>query len=130
MAFMWFWWFLFICNLIVPVIMLIAGRMMWKHCPQKINSVYGYRTRRSMKNMDTWKFAHNYCGRLWYKIGCIMLLLTVVVQISFFRSGEEVIGTVGLVLCTIQIFVLIASIFPTEAALKKTFHEDGTRRDI
>ena len=127
---MWFWWFLFICNLIVPVIMLIAGRMMWKHCPQKINSVYGYRTRRSMKNMDTWKFAHNYCGRLWYKIGCIMLLLTVVVQISFFRSGEEVIGTVGLVLCTIQIFVLIASIFPTEAALKKTFHEDGTRRDI
>lgn len=130
MAFMWFWWFLFICNLIVPVIMLIAGRMMWKHCPQKINSVYGYRTRRSMKNMDTWKFAHNYCGRLWYKIGCIMLLLTVVVQISFFRSGEEVIGTVGLVLCTIQIVVLIASIFPTEAALKKTFHEDGTRRDI
>ncbi len=127
---MWFWWFLFICNLIVPVIMLIAGRMMWKHCPQKINSVYGYRTRRSMKNMDTWKFAHNYCGRLWYKIGCIMLLLTVVVQISFFRSGEEVIGTVGLVLCTIQIVVLIASIFPTEAALKKTFHEDGTRRDI
>lgn len=83
-----------------------------------------------MKNMDTWKFAHNYCGRLWYKIGCIMLLLTVVVQISFFRSGEEVIGTVGLVLCTIQIVVLIASIFPTEAALKKTFHEDGTRRDI
>ena len=130
MAFMWFWWFLFICNLIVPVIMLIAGRLMWKHCPQKINSVYGYRTRRSMKNMDTWKFAHNYCGRLWYKIGCIMLLLTVVVQISFFRSGEEVIGTVGLVLCTIQIVVLIASIFPTEAALKKTFHEDGTRRDI
>ena len=127
---MWFWWFLFICNLIVPVIMLIAGRMMWMLGPQKINSVYGYRTRRSMKNMDTWKFAHNYCGRLWYKIGCIMLLLTVVVQISFFRSGEEVIGTVGLVLCTIQIFVLIASIFPTEAALKKTFHEDGTRRDI
>ena len=127
---MWFWWFLFICNLIVPVIMLIAGRMMWKHCPQKVNGVYGYRTRRSMKNMDTWKFAHNYCGRLWYKIGCIMLLLTVVVQIPFFRSSEEVIGMVGLVLCTIQIVVLIASVFPTEAALKKTFHEDGTRREI
>lgn len=127
---MWFWWFLFICNLIVPVIMIIAGRMMWKHCPKKINSVYGYRTRRSMKNMDTWKFAHNYCGRLWYKIGCIMLLLTVLVQIPFFRSSEDIIGMVGLVLCMIQVVVLIASVFPTEAALKKTFHEDGTRRDI
>ena len=98
--------------------MLIAGRMMWKHCPKKINSVYGYRTRRSMKNMDTWKFAHNYCGRLWYKIGCIMLLLSALVQIPFFHSSEDVIGIVGIVLCTIQVVALIVSIFPTEAALK------------
>lgn len=127
---MWFWWFMFICNLIVPVIMLIAGRMMWKHCPQKINSFYGYRTRRSMKNMDTWKFAHDYCGRLWYKLGWIMLVPSVLVQIPLFRSSEDVIGIVGAVLCTIQVVILIASIFPTEAALRKTFHEDGTRRDI
>ena len=27
----WFWWFLFVCNLVVPVAMIGAGRMMWKH---------------------------------------------------------------------------------------------------
>ena len=126
---MWFWWFMFICNLIVPVIMIIAGRMMWKHCPQKINSIYGYRTGHSMKNMDTWKFAHDYCGHLWYKLGWLMLVPSELVQIPFFRSSEDVIGIVGAVLCTIQVVILIASIFPTEAALRKAFHEDGTRRD-
>lgn len=30
--FMWFWWFILICDLLVPFTMLIAGRMMWRHC--------------------------------------------------------------------------------------------------
>ena len=51
---MWFWWFMFICDLIIPVVMVIGGRMMWKHCPKHINGMSGYRTTRSMKNMDTW----------------------------------------------------------------------------
>ena len=125
---MWFWWFMFMCNLMIPIILIIAGRMMWKHCPQKINSIYGYRTRRSMKNMDTWKFAHDYCGRLWWKIGFIMLALSVLIQIPFFHSNEHIIGIVGAVLCTIQVIVLVVSIFPTETALKKEFFEDGKRR--
>ena len=81
-----------------------------------------------MKNMDTWRFAHDYCGRLWWKIGWIMLIPSVLVQFPFYHSSEDVIGTVGLILCTMQMIVLIASIFPTEAALKKTFSDDGTRR--
>ena len=59
---MWFWWFILICNCIIPVLMIIAGRMMWKHCPKKINGIVGYRTKMSMKNMDTWKFAHKHAG--------------------------------------------------------------------
>lgn len=126
--YMWFWWFMFVCNLLIPVILIIAGRMMWKRCPKKINTVYGYRTKRSMKNMDTWRFAHNYCGRLWWKIGWFSLFLSVVVQIPFFERSEDVIGIVGGIICMIQVVILIASIFPTEAALKKTFNDDGTRR--
>lgn len=125
---MWFWWFMFVCNLLIPVILIIAGRMMWKHCPKKINTVYGYRTKRSMKNMDTWRFAHNYCGRLWWKIGWFSLFPSVVVQIPFFESSEDVIGIVGGIICMIQVVILIASIFLTEAALKKTLNDDGTRR--
>ena len=89
--------------------------------------VLGYRTKRSMKNMDTWKFAHEYCGKLWWKMGWITLIPTILLQIPFFYSNEDVVGTVGSIICTMQVFLLIASIFPTEAALKKTFYEDGTR---
>ena len=62
---MCFWWFMLICDMIIPIVMVIVGRMMWKHCPKYINGMLGYRTTRSMKNMDTWKFAHDDCGKLW-----------------------------------------------------------------
>lgn len=125
---MWFWWFMFMCDLIIPILLIITGRLMWKHCPQKINGIYGYRTKRSMKNMDTWKFAHDYCGRLWWKSGLLMLIPSILIHFPFIHSNEDVIGTVGAILCIIQVTVLIATIFPTEAALKKTFFDDGTRR--
>lgn len=125
---MWFWWFMFISNLLVPVIMMVAGRMMWKNSPGKINSVYGYRTKQSMKNADTWKFAHEYCGRLWWKLGVILLIFSIAVQIPFFKGNEDTVGTVGGILMTIQMIVLIVSLFPTEAALKRTFSDNGTRK--
>ena len=125
---MWFWWYMYACNLLIPVIMAVGGRIMWKHCPKNINFIFGYRTSLSMKNMDTWKFAHEHCGRLWWKTGLIVLLPSTLVQIPFFHSSEDIIGIVGLIVCTLQLIVLIISIIPTEAALKKTFFDDGTRR--
>ena len=61
---MWFWYFMFVSNLLTPLLMIVIGHIMWKHSPQNINTIFGYRTKRSMKNMDTWKFAHEYCGKL------------------------------------------------------------------
>ena len=123
-----FWWLMLSCNLIVSAATIFAGWMMWKHCPQEINRVIGYRTRRSMKNEDTWKFAHDYCGRLWWKIGWIMLVPSAVALIPVFNSSYATIGIVGAVVVTVQCIILIITIFPTERALKKAFSDDGTRR--
>ena len=125
---MWFWWFMFFCNLIVPVTQMFAGRMMWKHCPSRINRVYGYRTRFSMKNMDTWKFANEHCGRIWWKVGALTFITSVFIQLPFRNSTEDTIGTVGMVICIVQVVVLISSIIPTEIALRKTFDEKGMER--
>lgn len=121
-------WFIFACDLLIPIMMIGFGRIMWKHTPKDINYIFGYRTTRSMKNEDTWRFAHEYCGRLWWKIGLIMLIPTVLVHIPFYNSSEDTLGIVAAIVMTIQIIVLIASIFPTEIALKKAFNDDGTRR--
>ena len=127
---MWFWWFMLVCDLLVPVIMILCGRMMWKHAPGKINGVLGYRTSRSMKNMDTWKFAHDYCGRSWWKIGWIMLIVSFIIHIPIYGKSDDVIGWTGAILCTIQCIALIVSIIPTEKALKRTFDKEGIRYDI
>lgn len=125
---MWFWWFMLACDLIVPGIMVLAGWMMWKHCPQDINVAYGYRTLRSMRNMDTWKFAHAHCGRLWWKLGLALLIPSILIHIPFFKSGKELVSAVSMIIMAVQTAILVASIFPTEAALKRTFNDDGTRR--
>lgn len=125
---MWFWWFMFCCDILIPVTMIACGWMMWKHCPKNINGLMGYRTSRSMKNMDTWKFAHEHCGGLWWKIGWIILIPSIIVHIPFYKTDDNTIGVVGGILATMQVIILIASIFPTERALKRNFTDDGIRR--
>lgn len=125
---MWLWWFWLICDLFIPLVMIVVGRMTWKHCPKNINSLIGYRTTRSMKNMDTWKFAHEYCGKLWWKLGWLIMILTVLMYIPLYQSNDNIIGIAGVVLITIQCTVLIISIYPTEKALKEHFTDDGTRK--
>ena len=62
---------------------------MRKQTPEKINRLVGYRSRRSMKNVETWKFANEYCGRLWWRIGWVMFLFSGLVQIPFMHSSED-----------------------------------------
>ena len=125
---MCFWWFMLLCDLLIPAVMMLAGHTMRKHCPKRINRAVGYRTARSMKNMDTWKFAHDYCGRLWWKLGWSMLILSALIAIPFYRSDSATIGAVASALLLVQCAALIVSLFPAEAALKRTFNDDGTRK--
>lgn len=123
-----FWWFIFACDMIVPIVMIIAGRAMWKHPPKEINGVLGYRTRRSMKNADTWKFAHEHCGRTCWRVGWIVLIASAMAHLPYYNDTEKVLSVLSVVLCTVQCIVLIAAVLPTESALKNTFTNDGIRK--
>ena len=125
---MWFWWFMFCCDLLIPSVMILGGRIMWKHPPKNINCIIGYRTSRSMKNIDTWIFAQSHCGKLWWKIGLIIFVPSVFIHIPFYGASVEIIGNMGLILVIIQVIILICSIFPTERALKEKFTDEGIRR--
>ena len=74
---MGFWIFMLICVLLIPFTMIGFGRYFIKKAPKEINYAFGYRTSMSMKNKETWIFAHTYCGRLWLISGLIMLPLSV-----------------------------------------------------
>ncbi|NMA37297.1 MAG: SdpI family protein [Papillibacter sp.] len=125
---MGFWFFMLIMNMLIPLAMLIFGALFKNKAPKEINYFYGYRTNRSMLNMDTWVFAHKHCGRIWYKVGWIMLLLSLIVMLLCMNLKEDTLGTVSLILICVQLAVMAASIIPTERALRKTFDEKGNRR--
>ncbi len=126
---MGFWIFMLICDLLCPLIMLAAGAFMRRGGTKAINHWCGYRTEMSMKNQDTWVFAHKHCGALWLKLGAVMLPLTVIAFLFLLGKGEVPIAIAGLAISFAQMIVLIASIFPTERALRKIFDQDGNRKD-
>ena len=83
----------------------------------------------SMKNQDTWKFAHKICGKLWFIIGCIILPVSIGSMCLIIGKETAVVGLFGGALAVVQILFMIIPIFSTEKALKKTFDENGYRRE-
>lgn len=125
---MGFWIYMLIMDMLVPVTLIGFGKYFKTKAPKEINAVFGYRTSMSMKNRDTWEFAHKYCGKIWFICGWILLIVTIVAMIPFFGQGADVVGIVGAVLLGVQMIPLVGSILPTELALRKHFDKSGNRR--
>lgn len=122
------WFIMSIVSLFVPLIMLIFGIVFLKKSPNKINPVYGYRSRRSMKSIEAWKFAHYLCAKIWLYAGIVMLLLTILAMLLVLKKSEETIGTVAQIVIYVQLAVLLLSIIPVEASLKRNFDENGNKK--
>lgn len=125
---MGFWIFMLMMDLIIPLTLIGFGRYFLKNTPKEINAVFGYRTSMSMKNKDTWEFAHKFCGKIWYASGLIILPITVIFLLLVIGKSKDYVGTVGGIVCGVQLIPLIGSVFPTEIALKKIFDKNGRRR--
>ncbi len=124
---MLFWAFMLIADLLVPLTMVFFGARFEKNAPKEINAAFGYRTTMSMKNKETWQFAHEYIGKLWKVCGWLVLLISVVVM--FFSCGKDIIvvSIIGGLICIIQTVIMICTMISTEIALKKNFDEYGNR---
>lgn len=108
-------------NMIIPVMMIVVAILFWKYVPNKINYFFGFRTSLSMKNKETWTFAHRHISRVWLIIGIILLVVSVTMSLLFY---ENIIANLC-ILCG-QLVILVVSIFPTIIALNKNFNKDGT----
>lgn len=120
-----FWIFMLLTDLLIPLLMVGFGKLFTKRPPKRINGIYGYRTKRSMKTQETWDFAHRYFGNLWFWIGLVLIPLSALPLIFVYGKDIERIGTVGAVVTLVQIVPMIAPVFPTERALKENFDEHG-----
>lgn len=121
---MFFWSFMLVMNLLIPLTMICFGWYFKRSAPRKINHVFGYRTPRSMKNQNTWNYAHHYIGRLWFAIGWILLVVTIALMMFVIGADEDTVGLFGGCVEAGQSIPMIGSIIATERELKRVFDDE------
>ena len=121
---MGFWIFMLIMTLALPITMIVLGRKYMTNPPREISSTSGYRSARSMKNRESWEYAHRVCGKKWFICGMILLPLAVIAMLFFLGKPTETVGWAGGVIVLIETIPMIASCVLTEAALKREFEDD------
>ena len=121
--------FLFAVMFLVPAL-LVAFGWLFTHgrYPAHPNGVYGYRTSRSMKNDETWRFAQERWGRLSWRTGWVLLgssaLVAIALLASSVRRYELYVGA----WIVLQAVLTIVTVLPVERALRRRFDEAGRRR--
>lgn len=125
---MGYWIFMTAMCLLIPGILVGFGSIIKDKAPKDINPIYGYRTAMSMKNADTWEFANKYWGKLAWKWGMIMLIISLIIMLAVIFAGEDVVSILGSVLVMLQLIPVLGTIPVVEKALRKEFDNDGNRR--
>ncbi|MPT32995.1 MAG: SdpI family protein [Chryseobacterium sp.] len=95
-------------------IFIMAGLAMLIFPPKKINSLYGYRTQRSMRTIENWNFAQRLCAKLLLIAGSLLLLIGIGGIV--FGLNEKIIDSFGLISMVIFAIILIIII---EIRIKK-----------
>lgn len=87
----------------------------------------GYRTRRSMKNDKTFKFAQKLFGKWCYRLGIIIIIPSILSMFFVLGKDKNTISWTGLAVVAVQMIVMMMPIIPVERALKNNFDKDGNR---
>ena len=125
-----FWIFMLVMNLLTPLVMIIYGLFEKKH--QKIarsKFAFGYRTVMSMKNEETWEYAHRFFGKLWFRFGIVLGLISIIPLFFVIGKDKDTVGFAGLIICFVQMAVMLLPVIPTELALRRRFDKNGNRKD-
>lgn len=115
------WITYFILDIIIPLVMLIAGVLSAKKPPKNINALVGYRTERSQKSKQAWDFAQKYFGILFLKTGVAVFAVTLVASLAVLKSSEKVWSIECVILIVLQTISVFVPIILTEKKLKSKF---------
>ena len=119
-------------NLLTPLTMIIFGYIYSKKPPQKPKSKFaysGYRTQMSMKNEETWEYANRFFGKLWFRFGIVLGLISIIPLFVVIGQDKDTVGFAGLIICYVQMAVMLIPVIPTEISLRKRFDKNGNRKD-
>lgn len=117
---MGFWVFMTVCVLLIPLMMIGTGFAYVKgKYPKKINSIYGYRTKLSRKNQNTWEFAQKLFGKVFFIAGLVILLLSIVPMLFVTGKDISICANVGGITTAAQILIMLLTVPIVENRIKK-----------
>lgn len=107
-------------TLIIPfttgAIFVIAALITLVFPPKKINYLYGYRTRASMKNQQIWDFSQRFSGIKMVQSGLVLIALSFLnVFLNLNESLQVSLGLSSVIIACAYLF------FATERAIRKNF---------
>lgn len=107
-----------------PIVVLIMGFVMYSSMPKKVNRLYGYRTRMSMKSQETWDFSQRLSAIVSIYTGAIMLIVTAIVFIFVLKKLSDYLAAY-VITVVIQLVFIFLSFIPVEVALRRKFDKNG-----
>ena len=102
--------------LILAVFFFITQILVRRFPPKGINGVYGYRTKRSMKNQESWDFAQAHANEMMRWMAFVFLAISALFyyfDISFYNDLY--------IMISLFVILLGVMVYQTERALKSRF---------
>lgn len=106
-------------SLIFSLLIFVLGWAMEK-APGDQPNLFGYKTKMSKKNKDTWGEANRYSGKLFKYVGLILIVISIITSVTLKENGQFVCMPIGL-------FLILLVYLRTEKHLKSLFDKDGNR---
>ncbi len=103
-----------ILTLLTGIVFVIAGWILKKFPPRKINLMYGYWTPLSMKNQESWEAGNRYSAKMMLRSGTLLMLISPAGSYLPFSEMSGIIA--GLILL---LGVCLTVYYLTENHLKK-----------
>lgn len=111
--------------LAIPMCTLILGLLCWRCPPKGPTWAFGYRSRRARASDESWRFAQNLAGQIWFWMGLGLLIVALFVCISLRKMDMEAAVHTAMVWAIVQCVCLLLSMIPTEVLLLRRFDRFG-----
>ena len=109
---------------LIGLIFILAGMIQKHYPPKEINSLYGYRTKRSMKDQRNWDEGNKYSTQLLLKCGLVLFIAGFVVTagMALLNISIELRTLLKVIIMLLgAVGTVIALFTATEKHLKQTF---------
>lgn len=111
---------------LLPIIYILGGMLLIFFPPRNINSIYGYRTTKSMKSNEVWVYAQKVAG-LTNLIVNIPLFICAFIVYNFVNVNNET--TISIIILVVELIISTTLVFVIpDKMIDKYFDKDGKKK--